>query len=344
MKAVVKYGLEDKNVELREVPEPNPPGDGEVLLEVKAAGVCGSDIEFWRQKINFIVNVPVIQGHEFCGVVRDCGVGVDGFRPGDRVTSETAAVICGECPFCRAGEYNVCPNRLGFGYGIDGAFTNFVRVPTRCLHRIPENVPFKHAALTEPFSVAYNALVMKSRISPGEWVVVIGPGPIGLFAAQLVRICGGRVILCGMEVDQFRLETAGKLGVERVVVADRGEAAEEIRQLVGNDGAPLVVDAAGSSPALRLAVELVRRNGQITKIGWGPAPVDFSLDPLIEKAARLQGSFSHTWQTWENCLQLMAAGSVNMDDMITHEYSIAEWETAYELVEERQAVKAVLRP
>jgi L-iditol 2-dehydrogenase len=122
VKAVVKYGQRDGEVELREVPEPTA-GPGEVLLEVRAAGVCGSDIEMWRHQVSFPVHTPVIQGHEFCGVIREVGPGVTEFQPGDRVASETAAYICGRCRSCRAGEYNLCPDRRGFGYGTDGAFT-----------------------------------------------------------------------------------------------------------------------------------------------------------------------------------------------------------------------------
>ena len=128
MKAVVKFGCQDGQVELREVPEPSI-GESDVLLEMQAAGVCGSDVEQWRHHITYPVNVPVIQGHEFCGVVRAVGAVVRGFQPGDRVVSETAASICGQCRLCLTGEYNLCARRLGFGYGTDGAFTRLVRVP-----------------------------------------------------------------------------------------------------------------------------------------------------------------------------------------------------------------------
>ena len=134
MQAVVKYGTGDGEVELREVPAPEI-GPADVLLETAAAGVCGSDVEQWRHHVTYHVNTPVVMGHEFCGTVREVGAEVRGFRPGDRVASETAASICGQCRYCLTGEYNLCPIRLGFGYGLNGAFTRYVRVPVRCLHR-----------------------------------------------------------------------------------------------------------------------------------------------------------------------------------------------------------------
>ena len=214
MNAVVKYGQKDGMVELRDVPVPQI-GPQDVLLEVKAAGVCGSDIEMYRHRVSFPVNTPVIQGHEFAGVIAEVGGEVEGFSVGGRVVSETAAYICGRCPLCRSGEYNLCPERLGFGYGTDGAFTRFVCVPARCLHPVPEGVPFDAAALTEPLCVAYNALVVKSRVIPGEPVVVLGPGPIGLFALQIARLSGaGPIIITGADADTDRLGLAKKMGAD----------------------------------------------------------------------------------------------------------------------------------
>lgn len=344
MKAVVKYGQHDGEVELREVPEPEA-GPGEVLLQVAAAGVCGSDIEMWRHHITFEVNTPVIQGHEFGGVIAALGEGVDGWSVGDRVVSETAAYICGRCRYCRSGEYNLCPSRLGFGYGTNGAFCRYVRVPERCLHRVPDGVPFEHACLTEPGCVAYNAVAVRSEVLPGEPAVVIGPGPIGLFAVQVARVQGAHpVVLVGTAVDATRLEVGRRIGATHCVTIEETDPAELVADLTGGMGAPLVVDAAGNGPALKLAMDLVARNGQITKVGWGPKPVEFSLDPLLSKSVRLQGVFSHTWRTWEAVLAMMSGGLLDMGSMLTHTHGIGAWETAYRQVESREAVKAVLLP
>jgi L-iditol 2-dehydrogenase len=344
VKAVVKYGTNDGDVELREVPEPSI-GDTDVLLEMEAAGVCGSDVEQWRHHVSYQVNVPVIQGHEFCGTIRQVGRGVSAFKPGDRVVSETAAVICGQCRQCLTGEYNLCPTRLGFGYGTDGAFTRFVRVPVRCLHRIPDGVPFEHAALTEPACVAYNAIHVKSRVRPGEPVVIIGPGPIGLFAVQMCRAGGaGPIVLVGTSVAAARLRVGEELGAAHAIDSGRHDPQPVIDRVTGGEGAHLVIDCAGPSAAVRLAMAAVARNGQITKIAWGPKPLDFSLDPLLAKAASIQGTFSHTWRTWEAVLGMMASGTIRMAPMITHRFSIEDWEKAYHLIEDREAVKVVLSP
>ena len=344
MKAVVKYGEVDGAVELRDVPVPTI-GPSDVLLEVRAAGVCGSDIEMFRHRVSFKVNVPVIQGHEFCGVIVEKGAEVKGYEVGDAVVSETAAHICGICPLCRAGEYNLCPDRLGFGYGTNGAFTKYVRVPQRCLHSLPPGRSFGEFSLTEPMCVGYNAVVEKSRVRPGDAVVIFGPGPIGLCCLQVAKLMGaGPIVLIGATGDDTRLELGKQLGADIVLNGVHQDPIPVVRELTDGLGAPLVVDAAGPSATLRMSIELVRRNGQITKVGWGPGPVGFSLDGLISKAAALQGSFSHTWKTWEAVLKLIGEGGLRTEPLISATLPITEYRRAYELVESRQAVKVVLEP
>lgn len=344
MLALVRCGPEPGAYEVQAVPEPRPrPTD--VLLEVRAAGICGSDLETFRRQVDPARFTPRIPGHEFCGVVAEAGAEVRGFAAGDRVVSETAAEVCGVCALCRSGDYNLCPQRRGFGFGVDGAFTRYVRVPERCLHRIPDGVPFEQAAMTEPLCVAYNALAVKSRIRPGDTVAVIGCGPIGQMAAQVAKAHGATVVMSGLAQDVERLSAATHAGVDRVVNAETEDLAQIVRDLTGGTGADLVADAVGGSAAtLKVGLDAVRRNGQITKIGWFHAPLGYSLDALLSKQITLQGCFSHTWSTWERCLLLMAQGKVNLAPLATHRLPLTQWREGYRLQEERVAVKTVLFP
>ena len=268
MLAVVKYGMQSDQVELRDVPEPQI-GPEDVLLEVRAAGVCGSDVEQWKHNITYEVRVPYIMGHEFAGVIAQVGEGAGDWREGDEVVSETSAYICGHCPHCRAGAYNLCPERRGFGAHADGAFTRFVCVPARVLHRKPPHVSWAAAALTEPACVAYNAVVVKSDPRPGEPAVVVGPGPIGLFCLQVLRAVGATpLVLVGTSADAGRLELGRKLGAQAAVNVEEQDPVQVVLDLTGGYGAPLVVDAAGNSPALQQSLAMVARDGQITKVGW----------------------------------------------------------------------------
>ena len=343
MRALVKYGNKDGELEIREVPVPEI-GPDDVLLQTKAVGVCGWDLEMWRHRMANPVTVPVIQGHEFCGVIAGRGTNVTDFQEGDRVVSETAAVICGRCPQCLTGNYQFCPHRKGFGYGVDGAFTDYVRVPRRCLHRLPESVSFDHGCLTEPACVAYQALVVHSEIRPGIPVLVIGTGPIGLFCIQVARTAGARpVFVTGTGRNPRRAEVARQVGADVVINIAQQDAKQVLMDLTGGAGVPLVVDAAGNERALRLALDVVARRGQITKIGWGPAPVGFSLDPLLSKGVRLQGTFSHNWPTWEAVLAMLSRGMLQMEPMISHRITLDQWRQTFEELEQGHGVKAIMQ-
>lgn len=345
MAAVVHYALQKGAVELREVPCPADPGDDEILLASRAVGVCGSEVHQYHNTQSWRVNVPVILGHEFCGVVAKAGKSVRGFREGDRVTSETAARICGQCIYCRTGQYNLCPNRLGFGYGVDGAMADFVTVPARCLHALPDSVSFEKAGLTEPCCVAYNAVCMKSPIRPGDSVLVIGPGPIGLLCVSMAKLSGaGWLGVSGLKQDGKRLAVAKSLGADRCIQVDEEDAGEFIRTIGDGLGVDVVIDASGASAALKTAMAAVRPNGQITKVGWGPQPLGFSLDPLVQKAARIQGSFSHNFAIWEKVITLLAAGKLDPMPLVGRIEPLANWQICLEEMASGEIVKAVLKP
>lgn len=344
MAGVVQYALTPGAVELRELAVPEI-GDDEVLLAVGGVSVCGSDIHQYHNTHSWPVRTPVVLGHEFGGIVAKAGKRVRNFREGDRVVSETAAVICGRCIYCRTGEYNLCPERKGFGYGINGAMANYVRVPERCLHAIPDNLPFSRAALTEPCCVAYNCVTVNSRIRPGDTVVVLGPGPIGLLCAQMAKVNGaGRLIVAGMAQDAPRLQAALSLGATDAVNIQETDLVEYVRSIGDGLGAELVIDAAGASAALKAAIDIVRPGGQVTKVGWGPQPLGFSLDPLVQKAVTLQGSFSHTFRHWEKVVAMLASGQIDLGPVVSRVAGLEDWKDCFDGMHDGAYVKAVLDP
>lgn len=336
--AVVNFAPEKGSVELREILRPEI-GEEDVLLEVANVGVCGSDLHQWTADHSWPVNYPVVLGHEFGGHIVEIGRRVEKWKEGDRVVSETAAVINPSNPLSRQGLYNLDPSRKGFGYGVNGAMTRFVKVPARCLHTVPNNLPFEQACLTEPCSVAYNAVVVNSSIRPGDRVIVIGPGTIGILCAAMARLCGANVAILGLEGDKGRLEIAKQYGCE-VIIGDASNWAYEQDGL----GVDCVIDAAGVSATLKIALALVRPNGQITKVGWGPQPLNFSLDSLVQKNVRLQGSFSHNWPIWEKVLSLLSSGSLDVKPIIGGVWAISDWHQAFHEMHTGNVVKSVLKP
>jgi threonine dehydrogenase-like Zn-dependent dehydrogenase len=270
--AVVNYGPEKYSVELRDIPRATI-RDDEVLLEVKAVGVCGSDLHMWTAQQSWPMKYPMVLGHEFCGVIREVGRDAKGWQEGDRVVSETAAVV-------------------------------------------------------------HNA-----RIRPGDRVVVLGPGPIGILAAAIARLCGANVAVVGLENDRARLDVAKQYGCD-VVVGDATNWAQEVDGL-GADG---IVDATGVSAALDNALNLVRPAGWISKVGWGPQPFGFSLDRLVQKNITLQGSFSHNWPIWERIIRLIASGALDVRPITGGVWPLSKWQEAFETMHSGKIVKAVLKP
>jgi alcohol dehydrogenase/L-iditol 2-dehydrogenase len=344
MVGLVNFGKDPHSVELRDVPIPDF-GEDDVLFSVKAAGVCGSDLHQYSGKQSWPVNYPVILGHEFSGFIEKVGARVRGFAEGDRVVSETAAVLPADSAFVRQGLYNLEPKRLGFGYGVNGAMTSHVKVPARCLHKIPSQLSFEKAALTEPCAVAYNATCVNSHIRPGDTVAIIGPGPIGLLCALMAKLAGaGHLIVIGIPADAHRLEVAKKLGAETILGAKGEDVLDWVKNFGDGYGVDLVIDAAGVSASLKLALDIVRPAGQITKVGWGPQPLNFSLDPLVQKAVTLQGSYSHNWPIWEKVISLLASGKLNLDHVLNRVSPLKEWQGVFDEMHAGKIVKGVLTP
>ncbi|MCC7085492.1 MAG: zinc-binding dehydrogenase [Pirellulales bacterium] len=335
---LVVYGPKRYSVELREIPKATI-DDDQVLLEVQSVGVCGSDLHMWTAQQSWTINYPVVLGHEFCGTICQVGKNVKGWKEGDRVVSETAAVIDPESPLTRQGLYNLDPGRRGFGAMVDGAMRQYVPVPARILHRMPAELSFDQAALTEPSCVAYSAVVSNARIRPGDRVVVLGPGPIGILCAAIARLSGAEVGMAGLERDRDRLEVSKAYGCVPLI-NNHKEWALEVDGL-GVDG---VIDATGVSAALGTALDIVRPAGWISKVGWGPQPLDFSLDLLVQKNVTLQGSFSHNWTTWERVIRLIASRQLDVTPITGGVWPLEQWQTAFERMHSGEIVKAILKP
>ncbi len=342
MKALVKYALADGAVEIRDVPAPELQ-PGTVLVAARAVGVCGSDVHMWRDGQSWEVKLPLVLGHETAGVIAAVADDVSGWEVGDRVVCETAASICGVCALCRTGRYNLCPERQGYGAIRDGAFGELLLAEPRVLHRIPDNVSFEQAAMTEPFAVAYTGVVERADIKPGDLVVVQGAGTIGQLAAQMARLRGaGTVVMLGTSIDEQRLAKAREMGVDRTIDIMTEDANAIIAELGDGLGAHVVIEATGVSIALKQSLEIVRPYGTIVKIGWGPQPLNFSLDPLVAKAVTLAGSFSHTWTTWEAVLSMFSTGTLQTDKVLGGVYPLEAWEEAFEAMESGRNVKSVM--
>lgn len=341
MIALVKTAKGKGGIELREVAKPHVT-PGRILIKPEAVGVCGSDLERYTGKL-VDYEPPVILGHEFCGTVVEVGENVTRFNPGDRVVCETNATFCGSCYFCMTGQHALCSARKGFGYGLDGAFTERVLARSEIVHFMPSSLTFEECAVAEPLCVATHAVADRVRLKPGDTIAIFGMGPVGLLALQVAKLYGPSKIIAIDISENIRLKLARELGASHTVASGNEEVTTRIFEYAGGEGVDVCIEAAGSYAALRDALRVTRRSGQILVIGQHPKPEEIAVGEMVTRQLAMIGSWSHTWATWETVLKLLAEGKVSTKALITHTYPLADWRKAFETLLNLQGVKAVLK-
>jgi len=344
MKAVVKYGKGKGLVEIREVPEPKIKED-EVLIEVKAVSVCGSDLHIYHDSHPYWP--PMILGHEFSGVIAEVGKEVKDWNVGDRIVTETRTGSCGICYTCQSGHPQACEQKRPYGIGIDGAYTKYVAGPARLLHRLPDSISFEAGAVIEPMAVCITSIIERSQLQAGESVVITGPGPIGLISLTIAKAAGARMVaVTGTNADEgMRFQKARELGADVTINAEKENPIERVLQLTGWLGSDILIETSGSGKAISQAFEMVRRYGRVCAIGIsGKEEVPIPYDRGIFKALRYDFCFSSSWTAWEKAIGMISKGLLPAEKLITHKLPLEKWEEAFHLLENLQAAKVILIP
>jgi L-iditol 2-dehydrogenase len=343
MKALVKTQKGKGFLELRDVPEPTPKA-GEVKIEIAACGICGTDIHVKHDEYPYWP--PVILGHEFTGTVVEVGPECRSAKVGERVVAEPHTKACGVCPLCRTGNIQICPEKRSPGWGIDGAMTKYICYPEKLLHQMPAGMTFDQGALVEPTANAVTDVIERAKITPGDFVVVIGPGPIGLLAAMVARAAGAReVVVVGTPGDAtLRLSKAKELGLTTVNLGETNPV-EVVMDMTGGLGADLVIECSGSPKAIPGTIDLVRKLGKICVIGLtGNRSVEVPWDKFAFKVVEVIFNLSTSYTSWNRTINLIHRGLVPAEKLITHRVPLAKWSEAFAAVENLQALKALLIP
>jgi L-iditol 2-dehydrogenase len=330
-------------MEIRDVPEPTP-GPGQVKLEIKEAGICGTDIHIYHSDIAIPVNPPVTTGHEFAGVVAENGEGCSRFKPGSRVVSETAFHYCGLCDFCREGFYNLCLERRTLGYWFNGVFARYTVVPEARLHAIPEGVDFTSAAMTEPLACVVHAIYDLTRIVPGNVVLISGPGAVGIMAAQVAKAHGATVVVSGTNVDEPRLLMAKELGANHTVNVEKENLIEFLKPLTRGYGPDVVLECSGSQLAIDAGLNAIKKRGWFTQIGLPGKKIEFDIEKICFKELRFSGSLGSRNVSWRKALQLLNEGLIGVKPLVTDKLPITEWERAFDMFEKKIGGKIYLLP
>jgi L-iditol 2-dehydrogenase len=336
---------EYKKLSVVDMPTPEI-GEDEVLVRVRACGICGSDIHGYDGSTGRRIP-PLVMGHEAAGVIEQIGRSVEGFKPGDRVSFDST-VSCGRCEFCRRGQINLCDNRTVLGvscgdYRRHGAFAEYVSVPARILYKLPDSLPFERAALIEAVSIAVHA-VGRHVPKPDDAVVVVGSGMIGVLVIQVLKDKGCRNIIA-VDVDDEKLALAVRMGATRTINAKAVDVPEAVRGLSNGKGADVSFEVVGHTDTVLMAIRSLRKGGTVVLIGNLSPKVELPLQEVVSREISVLGSCASSGEI-PQCIDLLARGAVDVDPLISLK---APLERAPELFErlyggDRNLMKVIIQP
>jgi L-iditol 2-dehydrogenase len=344
MRALVKTAQGVGYLHLKNVPVPKISPD-EVLIRVRACGICGSDIKIEDDQHPYVP--PVTVGHEFSGEIVEVGVDIRGWQTGDRVVAEQHTKACGRCRQCLTGNAFACKSKRSPGYFTNGAFAEFIKMPGWLLHRIPDKLSFVEGALAEPAAVAAHGVLDRTGIEPEAQVLVLGCGPIGLLAAKMAQTAGAStVVITGIERDEkVRLPRARQLGIDHVVDVTKTNLAQMVEEISDGEGMDVVIELSGALPAIDQAFRLARRLGRVGIIGQPPSDdITIPYREAMFRALTISFSYSSKFTSWERALSLFKRGAVKPNEFITHVLPLEEWQQGFALLRTGDAIKVVLKP
>jgi len=340
--AAVLHGPRELRIEEVEKPKVTP---GKVLVEVKACGVCMTDLHMYMWE--FPVKTPVILGHEFSGVIAELGDNAAEFEVGDRVAVDPA-LSCGVCEACVSGRNNLCERLTAIGGAgnviVNGAFAEYTMVPKEAIGKIPAELSFDEGAFVEPLGCCIHGVDV-SRAGIGDVVALIGAGPIGLLLLQLIKLVGASQILV-VDMKGERLQLAATLGADVVVNPSKGDPVGRLRELTHGKGADVVIEAVGSPITVKQAVQMVKKGGRVVIFGVAPVEsrVDISPFDTYFREIEIVGSYAITREAFWRSISMLRSGRIKIEPLITERFKLSELAKAFNLMEKKEGLKKLIYP
>lgn len=345
MRALQKYDRGKGFIEVRDVAKPTIKRDGDVLIKVKAAGICGTDLHIADDEFTYWP--PVTLGHEFAGVVVEMGKDVKNVTIGDRVVAEPHAEACMVCELCRRGYWQICPEKRSPGWGQNGAFTDYLTMPAKLLHKIPDNLSFDVAALIEPLAVAVNYVCERVRVMAQDTVVVVGSGPIGILCAFAAKENGaGKVFILGIDQDEaVRFPVALQLGSDMAINVLKEDAISIISRQTNDRMADIAVEASGNEKGIQTAIDAVRKLGRLCVVGLtGKPDVRVNWDTAQKKILDVFFNMSSSYTSWDRAIAIASNTKMDLSKLIVHRESIENWEKAFADLRSGNSIKTLFIP
>ncbi|KAL2255200.1 hypothetical protein VTK26DRAFT_3881 [Humicola hyalothermophila] len=336
----------DLTFEERPLPKLKSPHD--VLVAVNYTGICGSDVHYWQHGAigHFVVKDPMVLGHESSGTIVEVGPEVKTLKPGDRVALEPG-YPCRRCSACLSGHYNLCPE-MAFAATppYDGTLTGFWSAPFDFCYKLPDNVSLQEGALIEPLAVAVH-IVKQARVQPGQSVVVMGAGPVGLLCAAVARAFGATKVV-SVDIVQEKLDFARSYAATHTYLSQRVAPEQNARNLLDlaglaeAGGADVVIDASGAEPSIQASLHVVRMGGVYVQGGMGKADINFPIMALCLKEVTARGSFRYGSGDYKLAIELVAAGKVDVKRLVNGVVPFKKAEEAFKKVKEGQVIKILI--
>ncbi len=343
MRALVFHGPKDFSVETLPVPRIT---EDEMLVKVRYAGICGTDNRIYQGTKK--IAAPRITGHEFVGDIVELGKNVDGFAPEDRITVYPM-IPCGTCYACRSGRKNICVNRTTIGYEIDGGFAQYVKIPSAAIKagnvlKVPENVPDRVAAASEPVAAAYHG-IKRCGIRRGQTVLIVGAGPIGLFHTQLARLQSPSKIIVSEPREEKR-ELALEMGATDVIDSAKENVLERVGELTGGAGVDVLIFDVGLPKVMESSLDYVKKGGTFLIFAGCPAGSRITIDPNIihYKEINFTGSSASTPEIHAEVLSLLSSGKLRIDGLISGILPLDRWREGFEMKNQYVGVKVLINP
>lgn len=346
MKAARIFGKKD--IRYIDIPVPEIKPD-EVLIKVKAVGLCGSDVELYEGTHPYIkrglTTLPITPGHEWSGIIAEVGANVKGYKPGDRVVGDVS-LGCGDCSYCKKGRYNLCPDRIVVGSykNKDGGFADYLSLPARNLFKIPENISFKEAALIEPAATCVYG-IMRIGIDFGSSVLVIGDGPIGQFALQAAYASGAGELIMSGSYDS-KIEIASKFGATKTINRHKEDVIEAVMEFTSGQGVDIVIESCGKAKGLEQAIEVVKPGGKLCLFSfYTQEKIEICVNTIVMKNLNIYGSLASP-NAYQPTINMLKLGKMNTKEIITHTVPLEKAEEAYNIIyqERDKAIKVILIP